>query len=477
MFDLRPVFLVCGLILAILALAMIVPAVVDATHGDADWRVFAASALASLILGLLFATTSAGGRAQKFTLRQIFLLTATGWIIASLAAAIPFAFSRLHLSASDAVFEAVSGTTATGSTILRDLNNLPPGILIWRALLQWLGGIGFVIMAVLVLPLVNVGGMGIFRLDSQGSGDRVLPRAATLSVALFSIYAGLTLLLTILLWAAGMSRFHALLHAMSSISCGGFSTRDGSIGSWHRPSIDWVILLGMLLGGAPFVLYLQLARRQWRAALNNLQIRWYLAIMGACSLVLWLWLWLHDQVKPLPALRHGAFSVVSVMTGTGYATQDYSAWQGLPVLLLFALSFIGGCAGSTAGGLKIFRIQILIGNMRGMIVRLLRPHAVLLTAPEEITESVLGYLFVYVVIFAIVAMALAMMGLDFFSAISTASAALANLGPGLTQWVGPMAGYASLPDAAKWLLAVTMLFGRVEIFVILVLFVPSFWRP
>jgi len=482
MFDLRPVFFVTGVLLSLLAVAMCVPAAVDAVHDNADWLVFLGSAAVTLFFGLALIAANWVRRAT-FSVRQIFLLTALGWFAVSLAGALPFAFSGLHLSWADAVFEAVSGATATGATVIRGLDAQPPGILLWRALMQWLGSAGFLVMAVVVLPAVNIGGMEMFRLESTGMGDRGLPRAAKVTAGLLAIYAAFTLLLTILLAAAGMSRFPAMLHAMSTISCGGFSTSDGSVGSWSTPAVQWVILGGMLLGGAPFVIYLQLIQRRWRTALRNTQLHWYLGVFAAAALAIALWLLLTKGGKPLPSIRHGLFTAASVMTGTGYATLDYGSWTGLPVAILFFLSFVGGCAGSAAGGLKVFRFQILFSTARVQLVRLLRPHAVLLPTfehkqiPERVAESVLGFLFVYTLSFAVVAMALGMLGLEFMPALSVAASALANLGPGFTASVGPLAGYASLPDAAKWLLSATMLFGRAEMFVFLVLFSPSFWKP
>ena len=476
MTSIRPALFVTGTVLGILALAMLVPAAIDAMHGHANWRVFAGAALATLFVGLALAASNRSAPRKSVGTRQIFLLSASAWIAASLAAALPFAFAGLHLSPADAVFEAVAGTTDTAATVLRDLDTLPPGILMWRSLLQWLGGIGFLAMAVVVLPTLNIGGMQVFRLDSMGAGDRAVPRAARLVASLTGIYGALTALLALMLWLAGMSRFPALLHAMSTISCGGFSTADGSIGAWHRPAVEWVVLVGMLMGGAPFVVYLQVLQRRWDAVRANRQLSWYFGIFALATAALAWWLWHYLDLKPLPALRHAAFAAASVMTGTGYASYDYTLWGGFPVALLFFLAFVGGCAGSPAGGIKVFRVRILFVATRIQLIRLLHPHAVFDTVADPVAESVLGYLFVFALAFGLVAMGLGAFGLGFFEAISTSASALANLGPGMVASVGPMAGYAGLAEPAKWLLAATMLFGRVEMFVLLVLFMPSFWR-
>jgi trk system potassium uptake protein TrkH len=414
--------------------------------------------------------------------RQVFLLTVASTVLICLAGALPFAFSKLSLSPVDAVFEAVSGLTTTGATVLRGLDQAPPGILLWRALLQWLGGAGFLILAVAVLPALKIGGMEVFRLEAVGAGERAMPRVAKVVGSIVGIYLFLTVLFTLLLWLAGMSRFPALLHALTTVSCGGFSTSDASVGTWHNAAVDWTILLGMACGGAPFMVHLQLAQGRWRTALRNTQLRWYLTILAAATLVITFWLLFCTDVKPLPAVRHAAFTVVSIMTGTGFATLDWAQWWGLPVAILFFLTLLGGCAGSTAGGFKVFRLQILVVNARTQMARLVQPHAVLLAQYEgkpvadPVAESVLGFLFVYILSFAALAIALGILGLDFVSAVSASASALANLGPGLSPAIGPLAGYAALPDAAKWLLAGGMLFGRLEMFLILALFARTFWE-
>ncbi len=477
MTGLRPTLFVTGSVLTVLALAMTVPAVIDAASDQSDWHVFAGAALVTLFVGLLLQAANRGARGETLAQRQIFLLTAVGWIAASLAASLPFAFSGLGLSFADAVFEGVSGTTATAATILRGLDRLPPGILMWRAELQWLGGIGFLIMTVAVLPVLNIGGMQTYRLETAGAGDRVMPRVARLTAALIAVYVGLTVVIAVLLNLSGMSRLAAVAHAMSTISLGGFSTSDGSIQAWHDVNVEWVILLGMVLGGAPFVVYLQAAQGRWRGAFGNPQLPWYLAILAGPTLVMAAWLWWDAGEPALAALRHAAFATASVTTGTGFAAVDYTRWGGLPLTILFFLAFVGGCAGSPAGGIKIFRVRVLFATMRIQLIRLLHPHAVIDSVSDPIAESVLGYLFVYAVAFAVVALALGAMGLDFFPAVSVAASALANLGPGLDPSVGPMAGYAGLAEPAKWLLSASMLFGRLEMLTLLVLFMPSFWRP
>jgi trk system potassium uptake protein TrkH len=354
--------------------------------------------------------------------------------------------------------------------------------LLWRALLQWMGGIGILTLAIAVLPQLNVGGMQLYRLETARLDDRLAPRALKMLGGVLAVYLGLTVILGLLLWLAGMGVFPALLQALSTISCGGFSSSDASIGHWRNPGVDWVVLIGMLLGGAPFIVHWQILRRQWREVRGNSQVKAYLAVIVLSSLVIALWLVFQQNAKPLPALRHSLFAVTSVMTGTGYATLDWSRWTGFPLAMLFLLTFIGGCAGSTAGGIKVFRVQVLFANARLQFRRILHPSAVLVprfegeTVSEAAAESVLGFLFVYILSFALLALALAMVGMGFVPALAAAASSLANLGAGISPEVGPMASFDPFPEAAKWLLSAAMLFGRLELFLLLALFSRDFWN-
>ena len=482
MVDLRPVLWGVGLLLAAFAPMMALPGLADWLAGDPDWQVYLASATVCLFAGLVFALGNLSQRTRAFSARQVILLAVVGWLALIVAGAVPLIFGRIHLSVADAVFEATAGITATGATVLRGLDGAAPGLLLWRALLQWMGGIGVLTVGTAVLPQLNVGGMQLYRFETARLDGRLAPRALRMLGGILSVYLGLTAILGLLLWVAGMAWFPALLHAMSTISCGGFSTSDTNVGHWHNPGVDWVILVGMLLGGAPFVVHWQVVRRQWHLVGRNSQLKGYLAAIVLASLAITLWLVLEQNAKPLPALRHSLFAVTSVMTGTGYATLDWSRWTGFPLAMLFLLTFIGGCAGSTAGGIKIFRIQVLFANAKLQFRRMLHPHAVLVprfegqTVSEGAAESVLGYLFVYILSFALLAMALAMVGMGFPEALGAAASALANLGPAISPDLGPLSSFAPLPDAAKWLLASAMLFGRLELFLLLALFSRDFWQ-
>ena len=482
MLDLRPVLQIVGRILCLLAAAMLVPAVADMTAGNREWATFAVAAGLTLFVGLAleFGMRAVGWR--ELSLRQAHLATALGWMAPCALAALPFAFGAPHLSATDSLFEATCGVTATSASLLPGLDRLPPGLLLWRALLQWLGGIGGVVTALAVLPGLRVGGMQIFRIEMLAPADRTAPRAARIGAILLAVYGGLTLLIGLCLWLAGMPRFDAWLHAMATISTGGFSTWTGSLGHFANARVDLVVAIGMVLGGMPFMLYFHLAEGNWRAALRETQLRWYLGVLLGATAALTLWLMVARHFDPATALRQGGFTLASVMTGTGFVSADYTGWGGMPAALLLFVSLLGGCAGSTTGGVKIFRLQLLLADAMVQMRQMLRPHAVLITTfnrrpvSKEVLESVMGFLFVYAIAVAALAMGLGLLGVDFVSALSGAAAAIANLGPGLGAAIGPTGGFAHLPDPAKWLLMAGMVFGRLEMFPLLVLFAPSFWK-
>jgi len=478
--DLRPIFLIVGLLLPPLALAMLLPAAVDALAGSSDWRAFLAASAITLFFGQAIMLSNRTGSTRLST-RQTFLVTGLAWVAVALAAALPFMLSSLHLTPTDAVFEAVSGVTTTGATVIHDLAKAPPGILLWRGILQWLGGFGMIVMALTVLPTLKIGGMQIFRLESSEASDKVMPRAARVTSGVSLIYFALTALLAVVLWLEGMTGFDALIHAMTTISTGGFSTSDYSLMLIATPTMQVTVMIGMVAGGLPFLAYLQLLHGQTWAVKRDPQLRWYGSLLllggGAVSL----WLWVSYAQEPGTALLHGFFTATSMMTGTGFVVVDYNQWAGLPLAIQFFLMFVGGCAGSTAAGIKVFRFQILLANARVQIQRLLSPHAVLIPdynrkpIPDHVAESVMGFLFVYALAFAVVAMALGMLGLDLITALSAAASAIGNIGPGIGQ-LGPLATHAALSAPAKWLLSAAMLFGRLEMFIILVIFTRAFWR-
>ncbi|CAA7613121.1 Trk system potassium uptake protein [Candidatus Terasakiella magnetica] len=481
MIDFRPVLNIIGFLLCVLAAAMLLPMAVDFRDVNPEWRVFAVSAGLTLFFGLLLMLGTRTGPRRR-TIRQTYLAASLGWLVPGLFAALPLIHGPLQMSFTDAAFEAISGLTSTGATVIHGLDALPRGLLLWRVLLNWLGGLGVLAMGLAVLPELAVGGMQMFRLEVPGPAERTTSRTNRIATVVGGAYVSLTILLALTLWVAGMTGFEALAHAMSTISTGGFSTSDASIGHFDNRAVDLLITLGMIVGGLPFLLFFHLARGNVRSFLRDHQLRWYFALLALGTAGVSAWLVGSRGLAPLDALRHGAFTVVSVMTGTGFFTLEYGNWGGMPAAILFFLAFVGGCAGSTTGGIKVFRFQFLFADALVQMRRLRRPHAVLIATfnrrpiPEEVLGSVMGFLFVYALSFAMLAMALAFLGVDFITAITGAASSLANLGPGLGREIGPGGSYAALPEAAKWLLSGGMVFGRVELFTVLVLFVPAFWR-
>ena len=481
MLDFRPILFIVGSLLTTLAVAMCLPAATDLVVGHEDWRTFAVAAMVTLFVGVSLMLTN---RVRNFriNLRQAFVMTALSWLMLTIFASLPFAFSDLGMSFTDAFFEAMSGITTTGATVIENLGEAPPGLLLWRALLQWMGGIGIIVMAMAVLPVLQVGGMQLFRLESSDTSEKALPRATQLAGAIGGVYLVLTLACAWLYWGFGMTGFEAIAHAMTTIATGGFSTNDYSIGSFNSATIDATATLFMILGSLPFVLYLKFVRGDVLALFRDSQVQWFIGVIAVAILAMFLWLWLRNGIAPDVAMRYASFNVVSVITGTGYATADYWLWGTFAVTMFFLLMFTGGCAGSTTCGIKIFRYQVLYQTARAQMGRLLQPHGVFIAyyngrpISEQVQVSVMAFFFVYVLCFAALSMALGLLGLDFLTCVSGAASAIANVGPGLGEQIGPHGSFSDLPDAAKWLLSAGMLIGRLELFTVLILLVPSFWR-
>ncbi|MEH6527661.1 MAG: TrkH family potassium uptake protein [Sneathiella sp.] len=482
MINIRIILSSIGLLLVILGLAMLIPVVVDLAVGNRDWQVFFAAAAVALFVGggLFLSNRGAGG---EFGIRQAFILTTVAWIAIPAFAALPLTFSELDISYTDAFFEAMSGLTTTGSTILTGLDNAPPGILLWRALLQWLGGIGIIVMAIAILPLLSIGGMQLFRMEaSDVSAEKAMPRLTEIVKMIAFIYLALSIICAISLWAAGMTVFEAIAHTMTTISTAGFSTSDGSIGYFNSPLIESIIVVFMIMGALPFLMYMHLIQGKPGSFLKDSQIRWFLSILLIGILAMVLWQMTEENLGFWLALRYATFNVTSVITGTGYATTDYNAWGGFAVTAFFFFMFIGGCAGSTSCGIKVFRYQILIETVRCQLMQLIRPNGIFKPRyngrplAEDAISAVMSYIFLFLLTFAILTVCLSLTGLDFITAISSAGTSIANVGPGLGEIVGPSGSFKTLPDTAKWLMALGMLLGRLELFTVLVLFSGRFWQ-
>lgn len=481
MMEFRPVLLIVGALLIVLAVAMSLPAAVDAVHDNPDWQVFATAAAITMFAGLSLVLSCRTDR-FRLGLREAFVMTALSWLTITLFAALPFSFSNLNLSITDSIFEAMSGITTTGSTVIVGLDAAPPGIHVWRGLLQWLGGLGIIVMAISIMPMLGVGGMQMFRAEAFETGEKTLPRAAQISAALSLLYLAMTALWAVLLHTAGMTWLEAAAHAMTTIATGGFSTRDASVGGFASPAIDAIITVGMLVGSLPFLLYLRTLQGERSVLMHDSQVRWFFTIVAVAVAVATIFIWFGLGLSLPESLRYGAFNVISVMTGTGYATSDFWQWGAFAGPFFFFIMFIGGCTGSTTCGIKIFRFQVLYAAANNQFRHLYQPHGVFVPyynhrpIPEAVIASVLSFFFVFGVCFAALAVALGMLGLDAVTAISSAATAICNVGPALGPIAGPAGTFQPFPDPAKWLLSAGMLLGRLELFTVLILLSPSFWR-
>ncbi len=480
----RPVLHLTGRMLVALSAAMLLPAAADALAGDPNWRAFLLGSLITAACGAGVGYATRCRLTSGLTLRQGFLFTPLAWTTLVLFGALPLYISdyaQLKDSFTNAFFESMSGLTTTGATVIVGLDTAPPGILLWRALLQWLGGIGIIGVAIAILPALGVGGMQLFRTESSDRSEKVMPRVREIATAIVLIYVGLTVLCGVAYWLVAMTPFEALAHALTTVSTAGFSTSDSSMGHWNNPALHWLATLFMLSGAIPFVLYIRLFQGQ-RDALRNSQVCVFLGFLALVITGLAIWLVLTGRYGAADALHYAAFNVVSVVTTTGYATTDYSLWGNVAVGAFFGLMFVGGCTGSTSGGMKIFRFEVMARMLRSYFLRLLYPRGVFARVyagrplPDDVVASVVVFFTLYFICYSVLTVALMALDLDFLTSASAAAATLSNVGPGLGPIIGPAGNFSTLPDASKWLISFGMLLGRLELFSVLILFVPQFWR-
>ena len=477
---LSPVFHILGLLLSLLAGAMVIPAIVDYTMGYDDWTAFLAASAITLFFGFGLLLSTRLRADENLGLRQAFLLTNAAWILIGLFGALPFLLANTGMSLTNAVFESISGITTTGSTVIPVIEAMSPGVLVWRALLQWLGGIGIIVMALAVLPMLSVGGMQLFKTESYETPDKVVPRAAELAGGISLVYGGLTLLWSLMLYGAGLPFFDAITHAMTTLATGGFSTRTMSIGAFDNAYVEWVIIVGMIVGSLPFAHYLAITRGGWSRLTSDPQVRWFFALLTLIAILITWQLMLSHDLMLAESIRLSVFNTVSMITGTGYGSADFGAWGGSATVLLLMCMFIGGCAGSTTCGIKMFRFQVLAANARIQLSRLLRPHAVVIAyynkraIPETVIDAVMGFFYLYILCFVVVAALLGLTGLDLETALSGAATSISNVGPGLGDTIGPAGNFDSLSIMAKWVLCGAMVIGRLELFSVLVMLAPGF---
>ncbi|MFZ2102156.1 MAG: TrkH family potassium uptake protein [Oricola sp.] len=470
-----------GVFLIALATAMLVPALVDAWTDSQDAATFMFSAAVTGGAGALLVAAFRSPGAAAVGRRTGFLLTVSAWVTIGCFGSLPLLFSSLDLSFTDAVFETISGLTTTGATILTGLDDMAPGLLLWRSLLQWMGGVGIVVMAIAMLPMMRVGGMQLFQLESSDVSGKPFSRVGELARVTGMVYVALTLACAIALMMAGMGLFDAVNHAMAALATGGFSTKDASVGYYDSVGIEAVLMMFMVAGALPLVAYASFFTRGRRAALEDEQITMFLKVLVVSILLAVLWN-VSQGMDPVLALRVSAFNVTSILTDTGFATTDFSTWGSFAVGLFFVLFFIGGCAGSTAGAIKMFRWQILFSGARAHLKKTLSPNRVVVLkyrgrmVDADTLGAVRNFLFIYLVTFVVLSLLIMATGLDFLSATSSIAQAMANAGPGLGPVVGPGTNFASVPTAAKWIISAAMVLGRLEVATVYVVLLPDFWR-
>ena len=478
MSNYKTVFFTLGILQIILGIFMLIPVIVQFLYNEFDSS-FVGASIVTIIFGSLFFLSNLD-HDKKLNLQQAFLLTALSWLSIAIFGSLPFVFSSTQFSFTNAFFESMSGITTTGSTIISNLEIIPKGILFWRAILQWLGGIGIIVMAITLMPIMNVGGMQLFKISSNDSSEKILPKSKEIALRLIYIYSILTALCAISYKALGMNFFDSLTHSMTTIATGGFSNYNESIGFFDNAYIEISAMVFIILGSLPFIAYIKFLSGNKKIFFSDIQIKTFIKIIITSIIILSVYLIINnsDQLN----LRSIFFNVISILTGTGYVNAKYDDWGSFPIILFLGLMFIGGCAGSTTCGIKIFRIQILYSFIANHLKKIIYPKGIFIlkydrnTVDDKFVASIISFIYMYLVIFFIITALLALTGLDFITAISGAATSISNVGPGLGSIIGPNGNFSTLPDLSKWILTLGMILGRLELFAILVLFLPSFWR-
>ncbi len=476
----KTVFFIVGILLLVLGLFMMIPYAVQLIY-DENSNSFFSSSIITIFIGILTVLATLK-KDNQLNLQQAFLFSTLSWVTIALFGSLPFLLSNLNLSFSEAFFESMSGITTTGSTTIIDLDNTPKSILLWRAIMQWLGGIGIIVMATTVMPLLKVGGMQVFKTDSSGS-EKILPKTIEVAFTIISIYIILTLACSFIYWIQGMNIFDSIAHALTTLATGGFSTHNESIGYFKSPGIEFTSIIFIVLGSIPFITYLKFVKGNKKIFYQDVQIRGFLYLLIISIAIMFFYLFVNKtEYSVLDNLRISSFNVVSILSGTGYVTDDFGLWGEFPLIFFIFLMFVGGCAGSTTCGIKIFRLQILFVFVGNQIKKLIYPNSIFIVnynnkkIEDSFINSVIIFIFAYLFLFLIIAMLLSVSGLDFLSAISGAATSISNVGPGLGDMIGPNGNFSQVSNISKWILSFGMLLGRLEIFAVLVLFLPSFWR-
>jgi len=477
----KTVFFIIGALLIILGFFMMIPYGVQIFYKE-NSHSFLSSAFITILIGTMFVLANLQEK-YHLNLKQTFLFSTVTWIAVAFFGSIPFILSDLNFSFSDSFFESMSGITTTGSTVITNLDESPKSILLWRAIMQWLGGVGIIVMAITVLPLLKVGGMQLFKIESSDKPEKILPRTSQVALIIISTYLVLTLFCAFFYKILGMTLFDSIAHAMTTIATGGFSTHNESIGYFKNSNIEIVATIFIILGSIPFISYLKFIKGDKKIFFQDIQIRGLVYLFIFSSLIMFLYLLFNSGSNLLiEKIRIASFNVVSILSGTGYVTNDFSLWGKFPLIFFLFLMFIGGCAGSTACGIKIFRFQLLFLFINNQVKKIIYPNSVFILKynNQKITDSYMSsiiiFIFAYLFIFMLISMLLSITGLDFLSSISGAATSISNVGPGLGEIIGPNGNFKSVPEVSKWILSFGMLLGRLELFAVLILFLPSFWR-
>ena len=480
MSNYKTVFFTLGILLIILGIAMIVPLAFQLIYKELD-STFVVSGIITITFGVLFFLSNID-HLKSINTQQAFLLTALSWLSIAVFGSLPFFFSELNLSITDSFFESMSGITTTGATILSNIENSPKGILIWRAMLQWLGGIGVILMAITLMPIMNIGGMQLLKISSYDTSEKILPKSKQISLRLIMVYLFLTLFCAIFYKIFGMNFFDSITHSMTTIATGGFSNYDQSIGYFNNPYIEIISILFILLGSIPFILYIKFISDDKKIIFKDEQVKLFFKLSLFSILILFFYLIIFNKDISQVHIRSVIFNVVSILTGTGYVTKEFDQWGNFPLIFFLILMFIGGCAGSTTCGIKVFRVHILYYFIRNQLLKIIYPRAIINLkynnnkVEDKLIASIISFIYLYILIFFVLASLLTLTGLDFITSISGAASSLSNVGPGLGNEIGPNSNYSGIPDQSKWLLSFGMILGRLEIFAILIIFLPSFWR-
>jgi len=478
MSNYKTVFFTLGILQIILGIFMLIPIIIQFFYSEIDSSFFGAS-IVTMIFGTLFFLSNLD-HDKKLNLQQAFLLTSLSWLSIAIFGSLPFIFSNIEFSFTNAFFESMSGITTTGSTIISNLENMPKGILFWRAVLQWLGGIGIIVMAITLMPIMNVGGMQLFKISNNDSSEKILPKSKEIALRLIYIYSGLTVLCALSYKILGMNIFDSITHSMTTIATGGFSNYNESIGFFDSISIEISAMVFIILGSLPFIAYIKFLGGNKKIFFSDIQIKTFLKIIFYSVVILSIYLIIDNSTEL--NLRSVFFNVISILTGTGYVNAQFDNWGSFSLIIFLVLMFIGGCAGSTTCGVKIFRIQILYSFFKNQLKKIIYPKGIFVlkydknAVDEKFVSSVISFIYMYLIIFFVITALLSLTGLDFITSISGAATSISNVGPGLGSIIGPNGNFSTLPDISKWILTLGMILGRLELFAILVLFLPSFWR-